>query len=191
MRYLPTPVLDRLDAGLIAMRGMMRFDFGSGTYGFWTGSSSQVIAGLNCLPGGCIEVSEIPGSVGMQAEGLEIALAESPEGGLTPAVLATIETEDYHDRPVTVSDVYIDPETRAVLLIEPVYRGYVDTIEHVDGPQAAMTLKCESRALDNSREGYRMRSSADQQLISPGDRGLEFAEVAGKQEIYWGRDKPR
>jgi hypothetical protein len=191
MRYFPNTVLDKLDAGLMAIRGLARFDFGTGTYGFWTGASAEVINGLNYIPGGPIEFDAIPGSVGMDAQGMEISLAEAPADGLTPAVLSTIEAEDYHQRPVTLSDVYIDPETREVILIEPVYRGYVDTVEHVDGPEAKMVAKCESRALDNSRSGYRMRSSADQQLISAGDRGFEHAEVAGKVEIYWGRDKPK
>lgn len=191
MRFLPTAILDKLDAGLMAIRGTVLFEFGSGTYGFWTGSTSQVIEGRTYLPGGVIEAEAIPGSIGMNAEGMTLSLAESPEDGLTPGVLASIEAEDYHQRPVTMSDIYIDPETRSIVLVEPVYRGYVDTIEHTDGPQAAMQMKLESRALDNSRSGYRMRSTADQQLISAGDRFWEHAEIAGKQEIYWGRKKPK
>lgn len=34
MITLPSDVLDLLDAGRIAIRGLIRFDFGTGAYGF-------------------------------------------------------------------------------------------------------------------------------------------------------------
>ncbi|WP_202617926.1 DUF2163 domain-containing protein [Aureimonas leprariae] len=191
MRSLPPQVLVQMDAGTLAMRGLMRFDLGSGTYGFWTGSEPLTYGGQTYLPGGVVQVDAIPGELGMDAQPLRITLAESPDDGLTPAVLATIEQEDYHQRPVTISDVFIDPDSRAIVHVEPVYRGYVDSIEHTDGPEAGLVAMISSRALDNAREGYRMRSSADQQLVLDGDKGFEHAEVAGKQEIYWGREKPK
>lgn len=190
MRTLNADVLDKLDEGRIVIRGMMRCEFGTGTYGFWTGRETYHFEGLDYLPGGILEVGEVAGSYGMSAEGLEIRLASAPDGGLTPDILASIEQEDYHQRPVRLFDLYIDPDTRAVLFVEPVYRGSVDVIEHEGGSRPGLVIRCESRALDNSRQGYRMRSNADQQLISPGDRFFEHAEVAGKQEIYWGRKQP-
>ncbi|MEF2073478.1 DUF2163 domain-containing protein [Consotaella aegiceratis] len=190
MRTLPETVLAKLDAGGIAIRGTILFQFGTGTYPFWNGTQPLTYEGVTYLPGGILEVAAIPGSWGMDAEGLEISLAAAPEDGLTPEVLATIEAEDYHQRPVTISDLYIDPETRQILFREPVYRGTVDVIEHQDGPDAKLVVRCESRALDNQREGYRTRSNADQQLIHAGDLFFEHAEVAGKQDYYWGREKP-
>ncbi|SKA30988.1 DUF2163 domain-containing protein [Consotaella salsifontis] len=190
MRSLPEAVLAKLDAGLIVTRGLMRFDFGGGTYAFWTGTQPLTYEGLTYLPGSIIEVEAVHGSWGMDAEGMKITLAAAPDDGLTPDVLATIEQEDYHQRPVTISDLYIDPDTRQILFREPVYRGYVDVIEHDDGPEPKLIASCESRALDNQREGYRMRSTADQALIHDGDLFFQHAEVAGKQELWWGRKKP-
>jgi hypothetical protein len=190
MRPLNADTLQLLDEGRASIRGLLRFDFGGGSYGFTTMAQRFTYNGLEYLPGGVIEVDAIPGSWGMNAAGLEISLASSRHDSLTPAALATIEDEDYHQRPVTISDAYFHPDTGALLFVEPVYRGFVDTVVHEDGPNGRLVINCESRALDNNREGYRLRSTADQQLISPGDRFFEHAEVAGKQEIFWGRERP-
>lgn len=191
MRSLNAETLALLDSGRANIRGMLVFLFGSGTYAFWTGTAPFVFGGLTYLPGGIIDVAAIPGSWGMNAQGLRISLSSAKDDRLTPAILATIEAEDYHQRPVTVSDAYFHPETGALLFIEPVYRGFVDTIVHEDGPNGRLVVNCESRALDNNREGYRIRSSADQVLISAGDRFFEHAEVAGKTEVFWGRERTR
>ncbi|MBB4001598.1 DUF2163 domain-containing protein [Aurantimonas endophytica] len=190
MRPLNADTLTLLDAGRAVIRGMVRFDFGTGIYCFWKGSAPFEFEGRTYLPGGVIEVDDIQGSYGSEAVGLTMRLAEAPDDGLTPAVLATIEQEDYHQRPVTISDAYFHPDTNALLLVEPVYRGLVDVIDHESGEQSALVIQCEGRALDNVKPGFRVRSTADQQSIWPGDRFYEHAEVSGKQEIFWGRDKP-
>lgn len=187
-----TPEVDKLfDEGRMIIRGMIRFDFGTGTYGFWDGNYTFPYNGLDYVPGGIISISEIPGAWGMEAQGIDLTLASSPDDGLTPDVLATIENETYHQRPVTLFDAYFHPDTRQLLYVDAQYRGFVDTITHTMGPDAKMTVRCESRALDNSREGYRMCSTADQNLISEGDMIFQYAEVAGRQEVPWGRVKNR
>jgi len=124
----------------------------------------------------------------MAAQGLTIELAASPNDGLTPEVLATMEQEVWHQRPVTISCMFFHPETSALLFVEPLYRGFIDTIEYTQGPDAKLVAQCESRALDNSRENYRMRSTNDQHLIDAQDDFYSFAESAGKVVIPWGQD---
>jgi hypothetical protein len=189
MRSLNADTLALLDAGRAVIRGMIRFDFGTGIYCFWNGSAPFEFEGRTYLPGGVIEVDAIQGSYGAEAVGLTLRLAEAPDDGLTPDVLATIEQEDYHQRPVTISDAYFHPDTGALLFVEPVYRGLVDVVTHDAGEESALVIQCESRALDNVKPGFRVRSTADQQSVWPGDRFYEHAEVSGKQEIFWGRDK--
>jgi len=178
-----------LDAGRIIIRGMMRFDFATGTYGFWTGSSVWNYNGLDYLPGGIIEVSNLPGQWGMNAAGVEISLAVSKDDGLTPEVLASIESEIYHQRPITISDAFIHPDTNALLLVEPLYRGFVDRIEHSGGADGKLTVYCESRFLDNARQNYRVRSDADQKLVSANDSFFYMVESVSKKDLWWGRAK--
>jgi hypothetical protein len=190
MIALPEEVLQLMDEGRLSIRGLMRFDFGDGSYGFTTASRPYTYAGLEYLPGGVIQVEDIVGAVGFEASGLTIRLAEAPDDGLTPEVLAGIENADYHQRPVTIWDAYFHPDTGELLLVTPVYRGLIDTIRHTtDGEEAAIVAQCESRAIDNSKTGYRLRGTADQQSMWSGDRFYEHAEMAGKQELYFGRSK--
>jgi hypothetical protein len=142
MITLPESTLALLDEGRASIRGLMRFDFGTGIYGFTTMSRPFTYAGLEYLPGGVIQAEDISGSLGFEASGLTITLAEAPDDGLTPAVLATIEQEDYHQRPVTIFDAYLHPDTGALLIVEPVYRGYVDTIRHDSGEETGLVVQC-------------------------------------------------
>jgi len=188
MRSLSPQVLDLLDAGTLKLAEMLRFDLGTGQYGFWTGRDDLIHGGLTYRPGGIIKVSSIEGQLGMMAQGLTIELAASPNDGLTPDVLATMEQEVWHQRPVTISEIFFHPETSALLFVEPLYRGFIDTIEYTQGDDAKLIAQCESRALDNSRENYRMRSLNDQHLIDGTDDFYSFVENAGKEVIPWGQD---
>ncbi|MDF2620214.1 MAG: hypothetical protein K0S00_2873 [Xanthobacteraceae bacterium] len=113
------------------------------------------------------------------------------EGGLTPEVLLTIEAEDYRDRPVTIYDVYFHPDTGALLHVQALKRGYIDTIDHIDDPEDGYTLeaKCESRALDYTRTNGRRRTVVDQARRAPGDLFFEHAAMRGREVIFWGREK--
>jgi hypothetical protein len=190
MIFLPEEVLQLMDEGRLNIRGLMRFDFGNGSYGFWTGSRPFTYAGLEYLPGGVIKVDDVNASVGYEAATLTISLAEAPEDGLTPEALGRIEEADYHQRPVRLWDAYFHPDTDELLHMMPVYQGLIDTIRHnIDSEEAGIVATCHSRAIDNAKTGYRLRSTADQQSMWSGDRFFEHAEIAGKQEIFFGRSK--
>ena len=190
MRTLSPEVLEILDKGRAVIRGLLRFDFGK-TYGFWIGSSEWSYNGVTYVPGGIITIAAIPGQMGVESQGLELELAQAADKGLTPEVLSTIETEIYHQKPVTISDAYFDPDTNALLFVEPMYRGYVDSIEHQQGPDGRLIMRCESRSVDNTKANYRVRSNADQQQISPNDNFFQYVESAQKEEVFWGATKKK
>jgi len=189
MITLPDAVRDLLDAGRVSIRGMIRFSFGTGTYGFIRALAPLPWSGLTYQPGGLISVSDLSGGVDRTASAFEVTLAASPDDGLTPAVLRTIEEEDYRDRPVTVYDAFFHPDTGALLHVQPMRRGYVDVIEHRLDPSAGYTLtaRCESRALDYTRRNDRRRTVADQARRAPGDLFFEHAALRGREEVFWGR----
>lgn len=188
MKTLSQDVLQMLDEGRLIIRGMIRFDF-TNTYGFWTDRDDLVYNGVTYKPGSIIEVTPLTSKTGMEAQSVEISLVQDSERGLTPNVLASIESEVYHQKPVTISDAFFHPRTNALVHVEPLYRGYVDTVEHKTGANGRLIMHCESRALDNVRTGYRVRSTADQQLISPDDQFFQYVESAQKEEYYWGATK--
>ncbi|MGB3814715.1 MAG: DUF2163 domain-containing protein [Shinella sp.] len=181
------------DEGRIRTRQMLRFEFGTGTYGFIADREELVHGGLTYQPFGLIEVSDLGGGLGTTADGnFTIRLAESPDDGLTPAMLTQIEAEDYRDRPVRVMDAHFHPDTWALLQVETVARGYVDTIQHRFGPDGGAYIEaaCEGRQLDYSRKNGRFRTMADQKRRDAGDLFFEHAATAGRVELIWGRAGP-
>lgn len=189
---LPSDVLDLLDEGRISIRGLLRFDFGTGSYGFIRSNAPFSYNGLTYKPGGIINVSDLAFATGLAAQQFTVTLAASLDDGLTPAVLQTIEAEDYRDRPVTIMDAMFHPDTGALLFVQTMMRGYVDTIDHITTQQAGYTLvaNCESRALDYTRMNGRKRSDLDQQRRNTGDRFFQHASTRGREQIYWGQVTP-
>ena len=189
---LTTAVKNLYNEGRISTRQMIRFQFGSGEYGFIARSEPLTHQGVEYKPFGLIEVSDLGSGTGTTADGsFTLTLAESPDDGLTPAVLVQIENEDYRDRPVRVMDAHFHPDTGELLQVETVARGYLDVIEHSMDAETGYTLtaRCEGRQLDYSRKNGRVRSTADQQRRAPGDKFFEHAGKAGRIEVLWGRTK--
>jgi hypothetical protein len=189
---LPTSVLNLLDEGRIGIRGLIRFDFGTGTYGFAKSIVPITYSSLVYQPGGAISVSDLNDDIGMTASQFTVSLSASPDDGLTPEVLQTIEAEDYRDRPVTIYDAYFHPDTNEMLFVQVMKRGYVDTIDHVDTQGVGYTIiaNCESRALDYTRINGRKRSDLDQKRRNPGDAFFLFAATRGREQVYWGKENP-
>jgi hypothetical protein len=174
----PTELQELLDEGRIVVRSLAKFEFGTGTYGVWNGIGTLTWESVDYIPNHLITVEISTFALGTQAVPMTIRMIEDKDAGITPNSLASIEQEDYKNRPVTLYDAFFHPDTRALLHVEPLQSGYCDYIDHVvQGGEAAIEGHIEGRAIDNHREGYRTASHADQQLISPGDM---FFEHAGK-----------
>jgi len=189
VKQFSTEVRKLLAKGETAVRGMIRFDFGTGTYGFIKAASPFEYGGLTYQPGGIIRVSNLTERVGGEAEQFTLTLAAAPDAGLTPEVLRTIEQEDYRDQRVTIYDAHFHPRTNALLLVEPRKRGYLDVIDHEEDPDEGYRLvaTCESRALDYSRTNGRKRTTEDQARRAPGDLIYANAGQRGRGEpMNWG-----
>jgi len=187
---LPSSVINLLDDGRITIVGLIRFDFGTGTYGFAKSATGLTWSGLTYQPGGMIQVSDFISGTGTSAQQFTIELAASPDDGLTPEVLQQIELEDYRDRPVTIYDAYLHPDTGALLHVEALRRGYIDQLRHEESDEGyKLVAECETRALDYSRSNYRKRNAADQARRAPGDKFYSNAATRGREEIWWGRTK--
>lgn len=189
MKFYPERVLQLMDQGREIIVGLVRFEFGTGTYGFAKSPETIRHDGLDYEPGGVLSVSDLDEEAGSSAKKFTIELTGSPQDGLTPQVLASIENEDYRDRPVYLMDAIFDPETNELLHVETVGRGYVDTAPQepfaADGPK--LELNCESRALDYSRKNGRQANTTDQQKRNPTDTFFKHAATAGLRQVNWGK----
>lgn len=181
-----------LDAGLVVVRGLMVFQFGSGTYRFVCDAVPLVWDGNTYHPNGLFKVSDLPGSLGFGAASFNIVLAASPDDGLTPEILLSIFNEDYRDRPVYIYDCYSNISTGQVIDAELLRAGYIDRLVYRKsedlGPH--IEFQCYSRSLDYGRKNGRIASHANQLRRNASDKFREHSAVAGITEIYWGRKKP-
>lgn len=189
-RALNSTTVAALEDGRIKTRGMIRFDLGSGSYGFWTGVGPFAYAGLTYVgAGSLIEVEGLEQSSGLQSVSITARLTSVPNSDLTPDILATIENEVYHQKPVTIYTAYFDPDTSALMSVEIEYRGYIDQIVHkwTAAGEAVIEGHFESKFRDLSRSGYRVRSDADQKRLLSNDNSLRHVSTVASERILFGR----
>lgn len=179
----PSRLTQLLDEGRIAIRSGIKFEFASGTYAFCSGKSNIVADGVIFLANNLIEIEEPTAIMGTAAVPLKMKLPAHEDFGLTPDILATIETTGYKGKPVTFYDFYFDPDDRSLLYVEKRFYGYMDTIDHMGGVEFYLQGNAETSSLDNFRNGYRSASHEDQQLVFPGDGFFRYASGV-KNEFF-------
>jgi hypothetical protein len=181
----------KLDAGELAERDMILFDFGAdGLHGFWTGAAVLNYNGVDYIPSGRLfKLNAIGGSADLASIAVTGSISAVPDSALTPDVLASIENYAWHQSPVVISKVYIDLDTRALISVERIYRGYFDKLDHDEQAGGGYTLTpyFESKSRDHMKRGWRVRGDADQRRVKATDGGLRYVAVAGNQEIKWGQ----
>ncbi|KAB2743535.1 hypothetical protein [Brucella anthropi] len=181
----PTRLQQLLDEGRVVIRSMGDFMFGTGAWYMWNGMSELVWNGNTYIPNQLIAIEEPPYQMGSEALPITITMPAATDFGITPDNLAQIESLDYKGRTVILYDAYFDPDTRELLHVEPMYRGYIDTIDHAfDNGEFMLKANIETTALENHRDGYRTASHEDQQLISPGDRFFEYASTVRRENFH-------
>jgi hypothetical protein len=202
VRVISTALKTRLDAGRIIKSDLVLFDFPSGLWGFFYGSGTFTYNSVTYIGAGAMfEIDAIGGVSDGSAVQLDIKLNANAAKGLTMTVLATIEQEIYAGRPVTISRGYFDADTYELISVEVIYRGYIDTIEHVESDgegqlgaqnpgEGYIVAHVESRSLDLGRSGWRRRSDSDQRSLAANDGSLRYLQASATAEIFWGRKTP-
>lgn len=193
MRAYDGATVTALAAPGIVIRGMVLLALPSGNYGFWDGDTPFVSGGVTYNPGGqLIEIDSGDQALGLQSNSITLKLYANPDAGLTVTVLQTIELENYHQKPVTISKAIFNADTRALISVYAVWRGRIDQVSHEDtGDAYAIVARCESRSADFTRRGWAVAAHAQQDQISAGDRFFEYSGVAGSVEIAFGRESTR
>jgi hypothetical protein len=193
MKPFTSATLTSLGTGRAIERELMLLDLVSGLYGFWTGTSIFTFGGVDYVGAGQLIRLEASSDVmDLSSVSLVARLSAIPDTALTPNVLATIENEIYHQRPVTISRAYFHPDTVALLSVERWFRGYVDKIDHEEdiGGQFQLVAYLESKSRDHLKTGHRLRADSDQRRLNAQDGGLRYAATAAQTQIFWGRQPP-
>lgn len=194
MRDIDAATQAMLDVYRANARDLILFDFGvDGVHGFWTGIGTFTHNAQDYIgAGSLIEIGEVEESEGLEANAITVALRAVPETALTPDVLGSIEDQAYKQTEVTLSTAFFDPDTHALVSVEPVMTGILDQIVHQEDGEGGYRLaaRVESRSRDHTRTGYRRRSHEDQLTVKADDGSLRHAASVSTQRIYWGRRGP-
>lgn len=192
---VPAAVTTAYGTGRVVRRTLIAFELDSGTYRFWDGQGVLTYDSVTWQPGaGLITVTPMERTTQGEVVSIELVLRSIPDSALSPDVLGTIHSEDWHQRPVSIWTLYIDPATRAAINHIVKFTGKLDTLRDRENPAdgtAELIGTAESYLRDLTRRGYAKASDAQQQALYSGDAFFEHAAIAGVQPIYWGRNTPK
>lgn len=152
-----------------------------------TGATVQ----LACIgAGGLAEYGAIPATCDLSVEELSIHLDPN-----SPAI-QLLRTYDVKFRPITVWSALFSVENRQIVEAAEVdFYGLIDNVEirtPTENDEGAAVISCVSDAQEMSREEPAKRSDADQKKNrDPDDDFYQYANVAGKWEIFWGKEGGR
>ncbi len=192
MRTIDADIQAMLADGRVVKRDAILFDLPEGLFGFWGGGGTFSWNGIDFVGSGeIIRLDPVDfDSAGSPTE-ISCKLSAIPDSELTPDVIGEIWTYKFAHRPVTLYQIYFNPDTRALVSDPlPFWRGYIGQVEEIDQPGGEFSLSATfiSRALDNRRTGHRRRSNEDQFLLQDGDLFFEHAVNDPIQPIVWGRE---
>lgn len=131
-------------------------------------------------------VSASSGALGGAAQNLDLVLT-----GIVPDVAALLDADDVRRAPATARRLIWAPDAKTLLGAYVFNRGVVDQLgtEEVVGGTASIKCTIENAARGLGRRGGRMRSDADQRLISPTDGFLKNVAFAAEKTLSWGGKK--
>jgi hypothetical protein len=171
---------------------LITFQFGTGTYGLWTGLGEKEYNGIIYRPGGSIlDLSDIQEGIGGQVQSCELSLSTAKSKLLTADILQTFYDEDWHMQTVIFQAGLLDPTTRDIIGLQTLFRGTLDEAPwKQDKKEAKIVAKIVSKSLLLSDNGGLYRNDETQKLFNPDDDSLEgIGNLGGAVTIdsRWGQ----
>jgi hypothetical protein len=158
-----------------------RLDFASGLVLFNTAPfpltfNSETYIGAGNL--GSISVARETNAI----EATSITLALS---GLTPSLVATALTENYHGRDARIYLGFLNDSNALVDTPLLLFRGRMDTMPVKIGKDNVISMQVESRLSDLFRPRIRRYNNQDQKSRYLDDDGFQYAEQMVDKELVW------
>jgi hypothetical protein len=174
-----------------SVRVLLRLDLPEGTFGFAIGMAGNfVYESVTYVGAGrAVAIDEISGSTDFSVVPITAHLSAIPDSELTPDLLGSIFSYQWHQAPATLYNAYFNPETKALIFVERIARRRLDTLEMIEtvGGPSELVAQLQPVTLDNPGRGFMVYGDADQRLIDSDDGFFAFAATAGTQTISWGR----
>jgi hypothetical protein len=108
-----------------------------------------------------------------------------------PAIVAIALGEPTQGKPVIVRSMLLDPETQAVIDVQTVWSGTLESPSYEEQFNeeglivAKASLRGEHRGVSMQRPNPFRYTDADQQRAFPGDRGLEYIVAQAVHQDVW------
>lgn len=192
---LDPAIQSALDAGRVIIVRAVSFALDSGTYGLWTGEGTLQHGGVDFLGAaeGLLSISPIRSATQGAPGAMKVVLTVEEDGKFDPANLINgIEVEAYPGRPMIVYDVFLHPDTLALLgSFREAWTGVIDTIPHRSrGGMTTVTATGEQKVqFDMSMAPKAVRSDASQRRRNPTDGFLRHVTGVARP-VYLGRQAP-
>lgn len=177
-----------MESAIVAqdVRPVLLFEgqFPSGFVRLWTGHGPIVWGGETWVgAGNLIGVSAIEESTSVVANGVSITLA-----GVDPQFVSLVINDAQQGLPGRIWLGLMD--ANGVLTIDPlqIFAGRLDVPQISDGgATCVITVSYESRLIDLNLPREWRYTHESQQVLYPGDLGLEFVAAIQDKQLTWGR----
>jgi hypothetical protein len=119
-------------------------------------------------------------------QGGEIAGLSFQLSGVPNDLLAIALAEPIQGKAVRVYTAIMDPDTQAIVDVQPAWAGTLDLMPISQGPATSIiTVTAEHRGITFARAKGLRYSDGDQQQLYPGDRCLEFLVSQATHQDTW------
>ncbi|MBL3601305.1 MAG: hypothetical protein JMN25_15810 [gamma proteobacterium endosymbiont of Lamellibrachia anaximandri] len=180
-RDLHTDTQAQLATRHIPLLAFVEMEFGSGVLRLHSGAGNIVWNGQTWVGAGALgEISAIQESDELQSMDLQLALS-----GISPALMATAMSEEYHNRPARLWLAILDSHYQ--IQGDPIgpFVGTMDTMDGELGEEGKIVVTVKNRLADWERPRARRYTNEDQQAEFPGDLGMEFVSQMVEIELIW------
>ncbi|QFU30273.1 hypothetical protein [Brevundimonas sp. Bb-A] len=191
MKIYSAEAVAEIEAGTALVSGAAWFG-GDDPIGLWSGDGPLAFS-VNGVNRAFIGIGEralagvAAGALGGAEQGISLTLS-----GIDADVAGQLDLDSLRGLPVILWRLVFNGTGARLLDARVHLRGRVDTapLEDQIGGASTLTINIEGAARGQGRRSERMRTDADQRLISATDTGLSRVSYAGEKTIYAGGKPP-
>lgn len=188
MKSFSTEALAALVSGDNMVSGAVQIGAEPNALRFWGGFGVLAFDGMAFMGVGDRGlVSASAGALGGQEAGAELRLS-----GVDPDIVAGLDLRSLRGKPTILWRLIFNGAGSTLLHAGVFLRGRVDRapVEETPGGTSTIVIGVEGAARGLGRRSERMRTDADQRLISATDTAFKRIAYAGEKTIYWGGKPP-
>lgn len=182
-RDLTVAVRNAITAEVVTRTVAVALDFATGFLRLNATPDDLVIDGETFVGAGMMgTISAIEETAELASSTLRMTLAGIPRDLISVAL-----AEAYQNRPATVWEVPLDPETYQPIA-DPiiVFRGRMDVMTvQMTGESCTVDLEVTNRLVDWERPKRVLFSDEEQRRLHPGDTSFRFAAAMAEREVIW------